>query len=100
MSNEEISKILGEESMSMLPRKYHGPELKCSGPGFCKDCTERVKLGIPFDFETQETGPSLEEAREQLAKAKAESKKDTPCICSPRTLFWKGCRCKEDKTSS
>lgn len=27
--------------MSFLPRQYHGPEVKCGGPPFCRDCSER-----------------------------------------------------------
>lgn len=30
--------------MSQQPKKYHGPELKCGGPGMCSDCTEKAKI--------------------------------------------------------
>lgn len=29
--------------MSQQPKKYHGPEVKCGGPGMCPDCTEKSK---------------------------------------------------------
>lgn len=39
--------------MSIFPRKFHGPELKCGGPQMCPDCKERAKLakecGLPWD---------------------------------------------------
>lgn len=31
--------------MSIFPRKYHGPELKCGGPQMCPDCRSRVAEG-------------------------------------------------------
>ncbi len=38
--------------MSQQPKKYHGPELKCGGPGVCSDCTEKAesyRIRAPFD---------------------------------------------------
>lgn len=35
----------------MFPKKYHGPEVKCSGYGRCPDCTERIDKGIPYNNE-------------------------------------------------
>ena len=83
MSAEEIQKEIGLSTMSITPRKYHGPELKCSGPGLCQDCTERQKLGIPFETD--------------LSSLK-EEKKETVCVCTARELWWHGCRCKNDGT--
>lgn len=31
--------------MSLFPRKKHGPELKCGGPGLCLDCTPLGPIG-------------------------------------------------------
>lgn len=28
----------------MVPKKFHGPELKCGGPSMCNDCKERIAL--------------------------------------------------------
>ncbi len=33
--------------MSLIPKKKHGPELKCGGPGLCSDCTPMSPLGLP-----------------------------------------------------
>ena len=32
--------------MSMFPKKYHGPDVKCSGPQYCNDCKERILEGL------------------------------------------------------
>jgi hypothetical protein len=91
MSFEEIKQVLGENPMSMFPRKYHGPELKCGGPGMCQDCTDRVKNGIPFEFDES---PALGDLLEKLKKP-TENPPETQntCTCDGRTLFWHGCQC-------
>lgn len=37
--------------MSIMPRKFHGPELKCGGPQMCSDCRERVRQAQEFGIE-------------------------------------------------
>lgn len=38
--------------MSQGPKRRHGPELKCGGPGVCQDCTERRRA----DLEAEASG--------------------------------------------
>lgn len=83
--------------MSIFPRKYHGPELKCGGPSMCRDCADRVKDGIGFDEWYKEEKPvrDIVQDLESLSKIKdLQEKQNTPCTCVPRVLFWKGCVCK------
>ncbi len=89
MDDIELKKALGEYKMSIFPRKYHGPELKCGGPGMCPDCTDKQKKGLPWDY----TGgpPTLEKQEDQKETPKAAS--EQKCSCSARELFWHGCRC-------
>lgn len=77
--------------MSIFPRKYHGPELKCGGPSMCRDCADRVKNGIGFE--------EWSDGRLQDSDTifKSENKETEKCECTPRVLFWKGCVCKKSK---
>ncbi len=79
MNQDELLKALGEEKMSIVPKKYHGPELKCGGVGMCSDCTERQKKGIPMESPLKTEKP------------------DVKCSCSARELFWNGCQCQPGK---
>lgn len=63
--------------MSILPKKFHGPELKCGGPQMCPDCRERLaqaqKYGIenPFeDWQSKEDQIQVTELLKSIAKRK------------------------------
>ena len=77
--------------MSIFPRKYHGPELKCGGPSMCQDCADRVKNGIGFEEWNSGKLQDLDTI------FKTEAKETEKCECTPRVLFWKGCVCKKSK---
>lgn len=99
MDSVELKKALGEEKMSMFPKKYHGPEIKCGGPSVCSDCRARQEKGIPFDFEEDKDG-SVDKLIENLTSLKekkdpqVESTEQHKCNCDARTLVWHGCICK------
>ena len=100
MNDEETQKAItnyrleNETKHSISPRKYHGPELKCSGPGLCRDCTDRVKNGIGFDDWNTPKNDTLSNLLPK-PENKEENQKDANCTCSSRSLYWNGCICKD-----
>lgn len=66
--------------MSIFPRKFHGPELKCGGPSMCRDCQERIKqaqeLGIDNPFSEWQTQPKEDKIEEILKIIKNKPKSE------------------------
>lgn len=55
-----------------MPRRFHGPELKCGGPQMCPDCRERVKQAAEFGI----LNPFTDWVREDDKKRAEELLKD------------------------
>lgn len=115
MSDDELKQVLSKRDQdqtmfSMLPRKYHGPELKCGGPSMCSDCRDRVKNGIGFDDwyadDVKKNEDLLQkiinENKDEASNSSQDSDKEKPkpCTCSARELYWHGCRCKDPERKS
>lgn len=89
--------------MSIFPKKYHDSDTKCWGVGFCPDCTERAKKGIPLDkgILEQENNKKLEESLVEILKLEKKAGMNQPlatmkpecCPCYRREHLNSGCKC-------
>jgi ferredoxin len=78
--------------MSITPKKYHGPEVKCGGYGICSDCTQKLHESLVRNIEDLNLPPQTKEKIPYLTTLKLDCcqcyRKDPmgicPCDCHKR----------------